>query len=86
MLEIVDNLLAAYTLLTIIAQIVTLDDVLGAVGVISRRVGVIAIDVQGVEGRVLRGAKEVIQRHRPIIMYEDTELHKEVSPKGACPS
>jgi FkbM family methyltransferase len=55
-------------------RMVTLDDMLSAVEVLNQPVGMIAIDVQGAEGLVLRGAKAVIQRHRPFILYEDTEL------------
>ena len=55
-------------------RLVTLDDMLSAVDVLDQPVGVIAIDVQGAEGHVLRGAMATILRHRPFIMYEDTEL------------
>ena len=57
-----------------IVHMVTLDHVLSVVDVFQQTVGMIAIDVQGAEGIVLRGAREVIRRHRPFIMYEDTEL------------
>lgn len=54
---------------------VTLDDILGVLNVFNDHVvGVIAIDVQGAEPMVLRGAKETIRRHRPLIMYEDTMI------------
>jgi len=55
-------------------RMVTLDDMLSAVEVLDQAVGIIGIDVQGAEGQVLRGAEAVIRRHRPFIMYEDTEL------------
>ena len=55
-------------------RVVTLDDQLSAVAVLNQTVGIVAIDVQGAEPLVLRGAKEIIARHRPLVMYEDTEL------------
>ena len=53
---------------------VTLDALLGVLDLYDKTVGLIAIDVQGHEPFVLRGAKETIRRHAPMIMYEDTEL------------
>lgn len=63
-----------------VVQVVTLDHLLTGIDpppwLVQRRVGVIAIDVQGFEGHVLRGATALIQRDKPFIMYEDTELQK----------
>jgi FkbM family methyltransferase len=57
-------------------RIVTLDDVLSTVDVLKQGVGVLAIDVQGAEKMVLRGAKQTTQRHLPHIMYEDIEIKR----------
>ena len=63
-------------------RMVTLDEMLGGLNVLNELppVGILAIDVQGAEPLVLRGAKEMIMLHRPFVMYEDTEL--KVGDKG----
>ena len=61
---------------------VTLDDLLGVLDLYDQTVGVIAVDVQGAEPFVLRGAKETIRRHAPLIMYEDTMLDSK--DKNGC--
>ena len=55
---------------------VTLDEMLGGLHVLNEQppVGILAIDVQGAEPLVLRGAKDMIRLNRPFVMYEDTEL------------
>lgn len=49
-------------------QMITVDEI--AV----KDVDLIKIDVEGYEGRVIRGAIETIQRDRPVIAYEDNGL------------
>ena len=57
-----------------VVDVMRLDDVLSGR---HERVGLIAIDVQGFEGNVLRGALQTIEKHRPWIFYEETII----SPK-----
>ncbi len=49
-----------------VVEATTLDLALGD----EARVDVVKIDVEGAEGRVLRGAERVIRRHRPTIVFE----------------
>lgn len=49
-----------------------LDDYLRAAGLASRRLGVLKIDVQGFEAKVIAGARLMIARHRPAVFCEVT--------------
>lgn len=46
----------------------TLDSILDDAGV--RQVDVVKTDVDGLDGRVLLGAKKMLQRHRPAVIFE----------------
>lgn len=49
-----------------LVQARTLDDLLGSVA----KVDVVKVDVEGAEGKVLRGANRIITRDRPVIFFE----------------
>jgi FkbM family methyltransferase len=54
-----------------IVQVVTLDDFMSQYP--EDKVEFLKIDTEGAELLVLRGASNVIDRHRPVIMYEESE-------------
>lgn len=55
-------------------QVEMMDDLFAVDG---RRISVIKIDVQGVELRVLRGAKNLIAAYKPVILFEHEDSHFE---------
>jgi len=53
-------------------EVYALDAWLAEAGLASRRLDLIKIDVQGFEGRLIAGARQTIERHRPAVMCEVT--------------
>jgi len=56
---------------------ITLDSLINSLN-LNKRVSVVKIDVQGSEYQVLLGAKEVIEKDRPVVIFEhEDEYHNE---------
>jgi FkbM family methyltransferase len=58
-------------------RLMTLDDIVDAYLSSTSFIGVVKIDVEGAEHKVLLGARRILERHQPVILIElvDAALH-----------